>query len=81
MPNPPTEPEHNRVGVRVICAVCGDQKAPHGRSAPMGIPYCDKSRCDGYDRDPQVGCLWPGESCEDFGYHHCHNGTEVKAHV
>jgi hypothetical protein len=24
--------------------------------------------CPGYDQDPQVGDLWPGETEEEFGY-------------
>jgi hypothetical protein len=56
-----------RVGVAVVCAVCGWMKSPRGRSAPFAVSYCT-SDCPGYDIDPQVGSLWPRETEEDFGY-------------
>lgn len=59
-------------GTVVRCAVCGHTKKPRGRSEPLGAYYCvpewDGHGCEGYDQDPQVGSLWPGESEEDFGY-------------
>lgn len=63
-------------GIRVVCAVCGVTKKPHGRSAAWSRTYCDES-CPGYKAAPQVGCLWPGETSAEFGYHHCSAGTEV----
>jgi hypothetical protein len=35
---------------------------------------CD-SDCAGYYLPPEPGVLWPGETCEDFGYH-CFPATE-----
>ena len=76
-----------KVGITVICSVCGRMKRPRGRSAPIGVYYCEPPPpiaglrygrpdtfevlprgCDGYDQDPQVGDLWPGEREKDFGY-------------
>lgn len=54
-------------GTAVNCVVCGYRKKPRGRSAPMEMVMCDHE-CPGYDQDPQVGQLWPGETSEDFGY-------------
>lgn len=62
----------DRVGVLVICAVCGKQKKPMGRSGPLGVDYCERypldDRCEGYDQEPLVGSLWPGEKASEFGY-------------
>lgn len=66
-----------RVGVRVECTVCGLQKKPHGRSEPMYSHYCDDS-CIGYLLEPRVGCLWPRETQEEFGYPCCDLGTVEK---
>lgn len=33
--------------VAVRCTVCGDVKAPRGRSVPLGAHYCDHE-CPGY---------------------------------
>lgn len=65
------------VGVRVYCAVCHRAKAPHGRSVPDAThgSWCTDD-CSGYQIDPQSGCLWPGETSEDFGYAHCGRATE-----
>jgi hypothetical protein len=63
-----------RFGVIVECAVCGLQKKPHGRSEPMYSHYCDDS-CSGYAQEPRVGCLWPGETPDSFGYPCCDLGT------
>lgn len=64
------------VGIAVRCTVCHLRKKPHGRSAPMVMAnsLCD-FECAGYDLDPKPGDLWPGETCEDFGYAHCHEAT------
>lgn len=71
----------NWVGVVVICGTCGDQKAPHGRSASGLRQYCQPlwqdEGCAGYYDDPKPGCLWPGETSEDFGYPHCENGARL----
>lgn len=64
------------VGIRVECSVCGLQKRPHGRSAPMTLVMCEPEDCVGYDQLPLVGCLWPGETSEDFGYSCCNLGTQ-----
>ena len=64
-----------KVGIRVNCTVCGYEKKPHGRSAPMGIMFCD-DECSGYLLEPKPGCLWPGETAKDFGYECCDNATE-----
>lgn len=68
--------KHNRVGVSIYCAVCHRRKKPFGRSAPieMANGLCD-SDCSGYEEEPRVGTLWPGETCEDFGFAHSHEGT------
>lgn len=52
------------------------RKKPHGRAAPleMANSLCD-SDCIGYKREPLPGCLWPGETCEDFGFAHCHDAA------
>lgn len=74
---------HNRVGVVVRCATCGLMKKPIGRSGPLQATYCEPNHfaeqdgCDGYDQEPRVGTLWPGETCADFGYAHSHDGTVV----
>jgi hypothetical protein len=58
-----------KVGVSVICTVCGLRKKPVGRSAPleMANSLCD-DECYGYRLDPKPGQLWPGETQEEFGY-------------
>jgi hypothetical protein len=66
-----------KVGIEVRCTVCGYMKKPHGRSAPIGPYYCDED-CSGYNLAPLPGCLWPGETAEDFGYFSCHNATTEK---
>lgn len=44
------------------CAVCKQRKAPRGRSvaAEQSNSLCGWD-CDGYNRDPRSGHLWPGE--------------------
>lgn len=69
------------VGVPVECPVCGRQKKPHDRSAPLGSDLCSRGECPAYDDDPLVGCLWPGETCEDFGRIHCHVGVQACSEV
>lgn len=61
-----------KVGIQVICAVCGNMKKPIGRSGPLGLSYCeakwDAHGCEGYRQKPYPGSLWPGETEEEFGY-------------
>ena len=64
-------------GIKVLCIICERIKAPHGRSAPHDMPLCRTDQCIGYDADPKPGCLWPGETAEDFGYPCCDNATEA----
>lgn len=56
-----------RTGSYARCAVCGLNKNPRGRSAPLGMALCD-FECEGYNQPPLPGDLWPGESAEDFGF-------------
>lgn len=65
-----------KVGIAVECTVCGLRKKPHGRSAPleMANSLCDPE-CDGYQLSPYPGCLWPGETDEDYGFRSCDNAT------
>lgn len=65
----------NYVEIEVTCKTCGQQKQPHGRSASMHRSYCDND-CVGYNDGPKPGCLWPGETSEDFGYKHCLHATK-----
>lgn len=66
-----SEPERhaNHVGVPVYCPLCGRIKKPVGRSAAPGMAngLCD-DECEGYRQEPYAQQLWPGESCEEFGY-------------
>ena len=66
-----------KVGVSVRCTLCGRTKKPVGRSAPLGTHWCDDD-CEGYRCDPKPGCLWPGESEDEFGYACGTNATEVR---
>lgn len=59
--------EKGEVGRRVECAVCHRDKQPRGRAPPLDSDYCD-SDCPGYNTEPHIGSLWPGESRRDFGY-------------
>jgi len=65
---------HRLIGISVTCTVCGHRKKPHGRSAPPELKYCD-SDCPGYELEPKPGCLWPGETSEEFGYNCCTHAT------
>ena len=64
-------------GISVECTVCRRTKAPHGRSVPdlRYDDYCTND-CSGYCNEPRPGCLWPGETSEQFGYEHCLNAIE-----
>jgi len=68
-----------RVGIRVVCAVCGQSKAPIGRSisALTSDSYCHYE-CDGYRKKPYAGSLFPNETEEDFGFPISDDGTEWK---
>lgn len=63
-----------KIGVEVICRVCRHMKAPRGRSTSPLQAYClqpwpdGSDGCSGYEMDPQVGSLWPGETDEEFGF-------------
>jgi len=72
---PSDGPVPTKVGVRIVCAVCGVQKKPIGRDAPLDGYYCDWE-CPGYRVPPFVGSLWPGETDADFGYPCGDYGTE-----
>lgn len=78
---------HDRIGITVTCTVCRKQKKPHGRSGPMVMSFCEPNHfgeqdgCAGYDQPPLVGDLWPGETCADFGFTHCHDGTRQIARI
>jgi hypothetical protein len=60
---------NQKIGVAVHCTVCGKQKKPVGRSAPLALAasLCDHE-CPGYADDPIVGHLWPNETQEEYGY-------------
>jgi hypothetical protein len=64
-----------RVGIAVTCTVCGFRKKPRGRSAPLGMAHCADD-CPGYEQEPHVGSLWPGETEAEFGYPVSVVGTE-----
>ena len=68
-----------KVGIHVICVTCGIEKAPVGRSLPIGMYRCHPTECDGYYHDPMPGSLWPGESEYDFGYSVNADGTEERS--
>jgi hypothetical protein len=52
-------------------------KKPIGRAAPNGRHYCDHE-CKGYQQEPYVGSLWPGETEEEFGFPISDDGTEER---
>lgn len=64
-----------KVGIAVYCTTCTHRKCPRGRSAPPVLVMCDRE-CPGYDQEPRVGDLWPGETEEDFGYPCGSEGTK-----
>ena len=65
-----------KVGITVMCVVCGHTKKPIGRSGPLGTYYCERDTCTGYDIEPLPGSLWPGETEEEFGYPISAHGTK-----
>lgn len=64
----PSTGHFDRIGVRVECALCRRMKAPLGRRAPVSMNACEPFECSGYQREPHVGSLWPGETASSFGY-------------
>lgn len=66
-----------RVGIAVMCTVCGHRKAPRGRSAPPELYLCNDD-CPGYRQEPFPGSLWPGESESEFGYAIGDEGTKLR---
>jgi hypothetical protein len=60
-------PQESPVGLSIVCKVCGRQKKPIGRDAPLAMAngLCD-SECEGYYNEPKPGYLWPGE-CRNQG--------------
>jgi hypothetical protein len=69
-----------RVGIRVICSICGRPKAPIGRSiSDIGASsYCTYFECVGYSQQPFSGSLFPGETETEFGYPVSDDGTVFK---
>lgn len=77
-----------KTGIMVKCTTCHRQKKPRGRSAPIGLYMCEPidllalncnrpfDGCLGYNQEPKVGWLWPGETEEDFGYPCPDDGTK-----
>lgn len=52
------------IATRVVCARCGRDKAPVGRSIPLpmcGGALCERDLCSGYAEEPFPDCRWPGE--------------------
>ena len=72
-----SELSKTKVGISRFCVVCGRMKKPVGRDAAWGMTYCTHD-CDGYDKAPLPGSLWPGESEYDFGYAVGERGLETK---
>ena len=70
-----------KIGITVTCPTCKRTKAPHGRSASFMINYCDDNSCPDYRKAPEPGCLWTGETEEDFGYPICSHGTRELVEV
>lgn len=66
-----------RIGIAVTCVECGLTKQPHGRDSRETAGLCTNA-CPGYYLDPQAGCLWPGETEEDFAYPCTHASVEKK---
>lgn len=67
-----------KTGIAVYCKLCFKRKAPHGRSIPIGASFCTSENCLDYDREPRPGCLWPGETADEFGFFSCDNATEER---
>lgn len=55
------DPKYNGQS-QVRCSECEMEAAPSGRDAPAAMPGCNCSP------GPMRGCLWPGETREQFGY-------------
>lgn len=76
MADTPAPSPIGKIGVRVICALCGQQKQPRGRSAALIASFCTRDDCAGYVDPPLVGDLWPGETDAQFGFPCGDDGTE-----
>ena len=65
-------------GTAVECILCKRTKKPSGRSAPAEMAYwlCQHG-CRGYELEPRVGQLWPGETVLEFGYRLGEYGSDV----
>ena len=70
-----TELNPYKIGIAVICELCGKTKQPIGRSAPIGLSLCNEE-CKGYNEFPYPGELWTDESEQDFGYPVKDSGTK-----
>lgn len=68
-----------KIGIEITCPVCGLQKKPRGRSAPIEMAMCEPDTCPQYRAEPKVGDLWPGESEADFGHPATNDGTRILA--
>ena len=64
-----------RVGVQVVCTICGCTKKPIGQSAPLSMSFCT-DECAGYRKLPYPGSLWPNETEKEFGYPVGSDGTK-----
>ena len=72
-----SELSKKKCGISVYCEVCGNQKKPFGRDAPITSSYCMYD-CTGYHKEPLPGSLWPGESEFDFGFAVGEQGVETE---
>lgn len=57
-----------RVGQRIKCKKCGNDKSPNGRSNADPAGWCRADVCNDYYNDPKPDSLWPGEKLSAFGY-------------
>ncbi len=75
----------DKIGLAVKCLICHQMKKPRGRSGPLAASFCEPifpglpGGCEGWDAEPRVGDLWPGESEADFGYPCTNHGTTLAA--
>lgn len=70
---------NKKIGICIYCQECGKLKQPWGRSVPISTAniYCYHDNCEGWDKEPLSGSLFPGESEYDFGYPCSDNGTKI----
>ena len=66
-----------KTGITIYCVRCERVKKPIGRDTPFGMDHCT-SACSGYDLEPYVGHLWPGETAAEFGYECSNDGTRMR---